>query len=287
MIFKEDSTPKDHTLVTENKNFTWLTWSDDFRKEHKTFQKQLALIKSIDIIKLNQYKSESYSLALERLDKGFLKDFRYYAESLMHFDPDVRIIFFSNLIDKKINGKIFHFLFAAFRSIITDTLKNKMGALYIPLIAGKNISELPLHCDLFLPKILFNVFERVAKDNSGHSTFLKLNHLFDNILPEIKFMPLKVKHKIKQIFNSVTKKDKYWDVMNLLYNEKHLWAEETAYRLNNDKFRIKFSKGEGYMINDKIWMHGRDHTNGGVSIKRLHRLAFANITNPLVLNEED
>lgn len=274
MLFKEDKVPDDHTEVSAVNNIIWLTWSDEFRKEYRTFQKQLALIQPIDILNIRPYKSKSYSLALDRLDQGFLKDFTCYAQALHSFNPESRIVYFSNLIDKKINSKIFHFLFSAFRSVIAERSTEKLAALYMPLIAGKRISELPLHCDLFIPKILFNVFERVARDHSGHSTFLKLDHLFEDILPEIESMPLTIRYKIEKIFNSVTKKDKYWDVMNLLYNEKYAWAKEVAYRLNRDKFSIRFARGEGYMINDKIWMHGRGHTNGGISIKRLHRLAF-------------
>jgi len=43
-----------------------------------------------------------------------------------------------------------------------------MQALYAPLTPGNN-GEFPLHCDMYIPKRLFNVFDDVPDDDSGAS----------------------------------------------------------------------------------------------------------------------
>jgi hypothetical protein len=40
------------------------------------------------------------------------------------------------------------------------------------------------------------------------------------------------------------------------------------------QLRIKLYAGQGYLLSDRAWLHGRDAPRGGVPINRLHRLVF-------------
>ena len=117
------------------------------------------------------------------------------------------------------------------------------------------------------------MYENVATDNSGHSIFLKLDTFFNIILPGI---PSFDKKKIKYLSDLVYKnerQDNYTKFFGILYDDEKCANQikelQTKYRL-----KIRLRKGEGYILNDRIWMHGRDKTNGGISSKRLHRLIY-------------
>src|SRR6202035_3975224 len=194
---------------------------------------------------------------------------------LFHFNPGDRLNFFRHLINDEISNADLHKLFSLLRSHLVFLFKNSMSALYPPLTPMKNQSDFPLHCDLYIPKILFNVFAKVANDNSGCSTFLRLENLFE-LLREVDSMPDNTKRKLKSIVTSETGVDRYEDFFTLLHDEDNPWFAELQGKLIKENLRIRFERGEGYMINDRVWMHGREKTNGGVSIKRLHRLVFNN-----------
>jgi hypothetical protein len=274
-LFKETKTPSHCKLAGTRAKFAWLTWSDPFRNQYKVFKTQLKRVGAIDFIYLKKYNAYNYTfdVNLSTLDPAFLDTFKAYALELLHFSPGERIIFFRDLIDDKINPQTFHFIFALFRSLMVDISRDKMAALYSPLTSGKDESDFPLHCDLYIPTILFNVFEKVASDGSGRSTFLQLETLFDEILPAVSTIPTAKKRKIREIIQSDRRKDRYEEFFMLLYDKSNPWSAELKSKMDKRKMSIKLEKGYGYMLHDRKWMHGRDAING-VPSKRLHRLIF-------------
>jgi hypothetical protein len=275
LLFKEIKSPSHQKLTGTGKKFAWLTWSDAFRKEYKAFNTQLRRAGGIDFIHLKKYKSYNYTfdVNLSGLDPLFLQNFKEYALDLLHFSPGEEIVFFRDLIDDKLTPRTFHFIFALFRSMLVTISRDKMAALYSPLTSGKQEDDFPLHCDLYIPPILFNVFEKVADDNNGRSTFLKLDTLFSEIFPSISSIPTAKKRKIEDIIRSDRRKDRYEEFFMLLYDKSNPWSAELKSAMDKRKMSLKLEKGQGYMLHDRKWMHGRDAING-VPSKRLHRLIF-------------
>jgi hypothetical protein len=193
LLFKEVEPPKHHKKISLQKNLSWFTWSDGFLNEVKLIKQQMRSIKSIDFITLKEYRTYNftYTVNIRICNKEFLNDFRPFIEQLMQFAPGERLIFFRDLINERIDGRTFHFLFALFRAVIVSIQKDRMAALYIPLSTGKNENDFPLHCDLFIPRNLWNVFEKIKQDGSGASTFLRVKELLTNILPATK-MPFDI-----------------------------------------------------------------------------------------------
>jgi hypothetical protein len=278
-LFKKIETPSKYLSVLKGVDCNWFTWSDDFRQEIPEIKQQLKKVKSVDFIFLKKYKEYNYTyqVNINKLDPNFVKIFTEYAICLLKCNPRRRISFFTDLIDENINGRLYHFIIALFRSIIVKVTKDDTNALYSPLTAGKKESEFPLHCDLYIPKILFNIFEKVPDNSTGASIFVKTEVLFKEVIPFIKIIPPEIKRKLKSFIYGARIFDNYDKFYGLLYNEEHPWAKKLKKELHNRKLKIRLVKGQGYMIDDTIWMHGRDKTVGGVSSKRLHRLIF----NPL------
>ena len=44
--------------------------------------------------------------------------------------------------------------------------------------------------------------------------------------------------------------------------------------MESKKQFVKFKKGEGFLVHDRLWLHGRTKTRKNVNIKRLMRLIF-------------
>ncbi|TCD12093.1 hypothetical protein EZ449_03490 [Pedobacter frigidisoli] len=273
-LFEETKIPAIHQNDPKVNQATWLTWSKEFLSLNKALRQQQLINGKVTSVKIRAYKAGNYSVNLKNFDKDLLNQLKLYAAELCRFNPNQELIFFTGLINRKISGNLLQFIFATLKEIIVAKHKDKFAALYIPLVSGKKISELPLHSDLFVTDILLNIFEKVKIDGSGHSTFLPLNFFLVQILPQLESMPLSISEKITEILTVVTKKDRYDELVNLLYNEKHPWNEELLTLMETHQQRILFTKGEGYLINDRNWLHGRAATNGGILKKRLHRLAY-------------
>ena len=275
ILFQETNSPIKHRTYTNRHDIVWYSWAPYFLKEVNALKKYLTHDK-IKFIYLKKYKDYnfSYTLNLSKLDKGFVEHFKHYAYALHHFDTYDQVLFFHDLINDKINGKLFHSIFSILRALLVEITQDEMGALYSPLTSGKKENDFPLHCDLYIPTILFNVMENVSKDNSGHSIFLRIDDLFNYVLPETKKIDRHSIATLKKLVKGDVREDNYDKFYGLLYHES--WASTVKEVSAKYRLRIKLDKGEGYMLNDRIWMHGRDKTNGGVSTKRLHRLIYNN-----------
>lgn len=279
-LFKETEAPGKLPASIKALHCKWFTWSDSFREKIPDLKQQLKRAKTVDFVFLKKYKDYNYTyhVNLDKLDPRFMREFIPYARYLLKFNPGKQIYFFRDLIDAELNGKLFHFIISLLRAAIVKLTRNETQALYSPLTAGKNENDFPLHCDLYIPKILFNVFEKVPDNpSSGASLFVETGVLFNKVIPSFP-MPKDKKAKLRSFVYGNRAKDNYDEFYSILYGEQYPWADKLKKALHKHKLRIKLWKGQGYMLNDTVWMHGRDKTTGGVSSKRLHRLIFNNAT---------
>ncbi len=163
-------------------------------------------------------------------------------------------------------------LFTGLRDAITPNTHDTRGALYAPLgDTGGDPTEFPLHCDLYAPKHLWNVFDDVAhNDRSGASIFLSTS----DMLQMARESGVELS-KIKQLGSFIRSGDgdHYDEFYSLLYSDAPGFPILDK-RMRAASFRIRLQCGEGYLINDRIWMHGRTLTNRSVTRNRLHRLVF-------------
>ena len=256
---------------------SWCTWSDEFRafmselKQNNSF----AQLKP-DLIFIERFNEYNYTHHIDfssilSVDKH--KQFQVYAESLYAIDLPQQLLFFTGLIDNEITAEDMHTLFAVLRSSIVTRYNNEMEALYTPLTVS-NKGYFPLHCDLYIPRTLFNVYENVPSDSSGASIFMTTENLLLNILPGLKTMPDAVKENIEKVIGHNEPVDQYQELYKLLHKRDNAWYKELKEKLENGTFAIKFEKGQGYMLSDRKWLHGRMKPSGALTKKRVHRLVF-------------
>src|SRR5438046_107786 len=67
--------------------------------------------------------------------------------------------------------------------------------------------------------------------------------------------------------------DRYEENYDLLHG-CHDWTKDIEKRMERQLLKVKLFSGQGYMIHDRKWLHGREALSGNLSSKRLYRLVF-------------
>lgn len=255
----------------------WYTWSAEFRSFLRSVRTRDAFRElKPELVFIEGFNEYNYTWQLppERIPafdpEGY---FARYADVLFNTTPGEELLFFDGLIDTEISGEEFHKIFSIFRSLISHNLRNEMEALYTPLTVS-NKGYFPLHCDLYIPRLLFNVYESVPNDDSGASLFLRTDTLCRDILPLLTKMPAETQGHIAGILSDSSYTDRYEEFYELLNNRYNPWYYQLKRRSEQQRFAIRFGKGQGYMLHDRRWLHGRLKPSGLLTEKRVHRLVF-------------
>jgi len=279
--FQSIKVPTDKVDNVVNESATWNTWSSEARIFLKAWNKMCNELEEPKLVSLLGGKPYDYTFSFDpsKITKGLRHDLKLFAESIYNLRVSKCIMFFSNLLDEDFDGRGLHFLFACLRDSLVKLTGDPMSALYAPLGTTTNSvihsagADFLLHADLYTPNILFNVFEDVTPDASGASLFLQTSSLCD-ILVSIKTLSSMNINRILNCLTTVDRQDHYTEFFNLLHSREHKWVNELEDKLRTRQMRIKLEKGEGYLIHDRLWLHGREAPSTPVTQKRLHRLIF-------------
>jgi len=274
-LFQQSSPPPEQSRLPINEVASWFTWSEEFRAVYRAWTKHLRKFDKPQLIHLmGGGVPYDYTFSFGEsspTDEGLAEDLNFFIQDLYDSKLPTELMLFTGLIDDDLDGEDLHYLFTYFRDAIARLAMHPMCALYAPL--GNTEGDFPLHADLYIPRILFNVFEDVPDDLSGASVFLSVATLKE-LLPQVKSLPDNVRINIMRYLTEQYERDLYSEFFNILYGAGCAWVEELEKNMNFRKLRIKLYSGQGYLINDRLWLHGRETLNGSFSKKRLHRLIF-------------
>lgn len=275
MLQRIDS-PKRKLTIDQDQHPQWYTWTDTFVKDLHSLKKELDQV-DVRLVHFadNTEYNYTYSIDAERFSDNTLAYFETCARELCRLNPSQHLFFFTNLINRQISNTNFQKIFCLLRHSIIKLRNEANQALYAPLNGGKHQSNFPLHCDLYIPKILWNIYGQVPSDGSGRTLLLKVKQVF-SVLDAIPTVPKETLKRLRQLIAQHDPTDNFNEFYQLLHNPANKWNKDFIRETKKLQSTILFSRGEGYMIHDRIWMHGRDHTSGGISRKRLHRLIFNN-----------
>jgi hypothetical protein len=129
-----------------------------------------------------------------------------------------------------------------------------------------------LHADLFLVDKLWLIFDDVPSDGTGSSTFVTREALVE-ALDSVRSVPARVRAELVQLVHGQLRRDSFDRLYALLHLDKR-WREELHAALELRTLRIALRSGEGYLINDRYWLHGRDAASTAVGRRRFRRLTF-------------
>jgi hypothetical protein len=256
----------------------WNTWSVDFRHFLRAYGGTLAeaprpvLRHILDGRPYDYTFSISFSEVSSQLDLSALHEFAVGLYDLQ-FQAD-RLIFLDRLLNRDLSGNGLQWLFAFFRETIVRLAGDEMAALSTPLgRVGPSVAGFPLHADLYPAETLFNVFDEVPSDDSGASLFLDFATL-TKLMSEIAGVPSEIKELVHECREDVLTTDRFEDFYSALHSGNTPWKAELERAMLASAERIRLHGGQGYLLNDRKWLHGREAPTGGVSGRRLHRLVF-------------
>ena len=131
----------------------------------------------------------------------------------------------------------------------------------------------PLHADLYVQKSLLIVFDNVPGDDTGQTLLIPTDEFIQTIRL-LKTMPPDAKSYITELLLQEAGEDRFNEFYYFLYEKNAPWREELATALASKQVMVKFLRGEGFLLNDRRWLHGRTSPSGPVRVDRLHRLTF-------------
>lgn len=276
-IFQKTAPPREQAALAVNAHAAWYTWSPEFRSLFGAWRKQVRKLKGPRPLRLlgGEEYDNTFSLSPAALtDTGLTRDLMPFVEDLYHLNVGRRIMLFDRMLGEHLCGHELHCLFAYFRAAIVAITGDPLAAIHQPLHREyKRPKEFPLHADLYVPRVLLNIFDDVPADTSGASTFLSVP-LFLRMLPEVKALEGQAGARIAEILTGIHREDKYEEFYHLLHGSDRAWRTELAEKMAARQLKIKLRSGQGYLIDDRAWLHGRDAPSSGVTRKRLHRLIF-------------
>lgn len=275
-MFKRVEPPIVHKKHTVNKWCEWYSWSDECRNLLINISNNIENLPTPELLGSDESKpyNKTFSITCQIKDMAIHNSISNMAESLYHLNVGDNLHFFTCMLDEKIQSKTIHY-FLSYLQFYTENMYNKKTVvLYSPL---GSISEkgfpFPLHLDLYLQKKLMIIFDNVPKDRSGKTLLLPVI-LFWKILDSLETMSDNRKDEIRNLIKKDQKEDKFTDFYNFLYQKNAIWKRELSQKMRSQRIEIKLNRGEGLLLHDRKWLHGRTSPSNGVPSDRLYRLAF-------------
>jgi hypothetical protein len=208
----------------------------------------------------------------ERVPDGVRAGASELAEALYAADlPPGGLAICTGMAD--VGGPNVRFLFALLRQLLGEIAGDPSVALYIPIsMAGDADGTFPLHADLFPPQVLLNVFVDAPDRPEGATRLLPMAR-YEQIVAES--VPADVCDRLlRYIHREAFTPDDYMSWYRLMY-DGHPWSAEVKQRLIDACTRTHLQRGEGYLVDDLAWLHGRDYLSKDLlTYQRLQRLTF-------------
>jgi hypothetical protein len=277
-LFEKVDPPRSQAKLAINRHAHWFTWSSEFRfflKEWKAYSRTLSRLEAVFFDQNDEY-AWTYTLNMARIsDAGIKAALDTYTKRLFEMKVPRQIMLLTDLLGGCLDRRALQMLFAALRAGLVDLLPSPRHAVFSRAQVERKDRQFLLHADLYIPELLFNVFDVVPDDDSGASMFLSLSSL-RRILPRIEYFDINAREELLTSFSKTIDRDGFNRVYRLLHGSHNPWVPELEKAMDKEKLRIKLRTGQGYLIHDRKWLHGREVTSGNVSCNRFYRLVFNN-----------
>lgn len=256
-------------LLNDRKSTCSLTWDPKFKSFFLRLLSSPALPKRVSLKAIRgcePYES-SYEISTQTIDQSDRSELLSWGKQLLRFDPEARLCILSNMLPRGWSKQNTRRLFALIRRSITDSLAQDQLCLYSPVVRARRDSGFPLHADCFMTPRLLLVFDEIPSDGTGASLFLTKSKLMARLRHDSERAAAREK-SIRDLLASSPSQDSFDRLFAALYP-----TDEIVPALEQ-QFRVRFRSGDGYVIDDRHWLHGREACSGSVSSFRFHRLTF-------------
>jgi hypothetical protein len=254
----------------------WQTWSVETRQILHRLAESAPKLPEPQLVRFGSGEYE-YSLDIDLatcLRPALWRQVKQVVRALYELKPRAGIVLFDRLFDSRIDGKVLRLLLAAARNELVKMAGDSRAAIYAPLGAsgGAEQGDFPIHADLYRPVILWNIFDNVPADGSGASLFLRATTLLQAVR-DSSGIPKDVKKRIRELLRGPIRSDSYEEFWDLIHGA-HPWVTRLERIIKREQLVFGLGRGQGYMVHDRLWLHGRQAPRTKVGRDRLHRLIF-------------
>jgi hypothetical protein len=217
----------------------------------------------------------TYLLDMQVIQEGSLAPVLVPLAQAFHgyTEPPEGIALLCDLFDEEVDALTLRWLFAGLVTLMgTDALPG--SALNPPIQSAEPLgSAFRLHADLFRETMLMSVFDRVPSDHTGACVLLDVP-TFRQILEGLESMPFATRERILELIEDRNGEDRFDELFHHMHHPSHPWADELLLRTRSAQFTLQPRRGQGYVVDDRRWLHGREPQSCRVETDRLYRVVF-------------
>lgn len=268
-------TPRRHRHEPLAQQADWYTWSPETIHLIEINLPHLANLRnpaSIWVRGCEPYPS-TYSYRLSALPKSLAGFAIETAEALLRVRVGPKLRFTSGMLEPPLTSAVLHKIFALMRAGMAHVNGDPRTALHAPVKTERRDKGFALHSDLFLTERLFLIFDNVPPGTSGKSVFLS-REVFETAVAGATLMPAQQQSKLRSLMRGQVNGDSFNEWFELVYSSEYPWTGQLGRRTKQLSQAIKFQRGEGYLLHDRHWLHGRTAAKGFVSENRFRRLVY-------------
>jgi hypothetical protein len=196
-----------------------------------------------------------------------------FAAKLSRWRVRGKLWFFRDMLVPPFDAGHIRPVFAALRTALVALARDERAALYAPVTPEKKDPGFSMHADLFLTTRLWLIFDNVPEDGTGASLFLSRAELL-SVLRSIKAIPDRAVCQVATLMTRPIARDSFDRLYSILHGEHRDWHVSLSSVLRSKAATIPFGRGEGYLIDDREWLHGRAAASLAVTARRFHRITF-------------
>lgn len=264
-----ESSGKNGSLATDA---LWLTWSQSFLYKVEILRSSRRFPQKLKLVSVPGCKPYDSSYEVHDLRDAFVQDLMPFAKSLLYFETSDKLFLLDDMINKTIDKRVLLYVLALLREGICKIQDNRRAALVSPVTTCKKDQGFSLHSDLFLCQKLLLIFDDVPDDGTGVSLFVSRKELLQCC--KIAGVPSVVSSRLRNLMSDPISKDSFNEFFSLLHDGQHQWNLRLANELRNTQRAILLKHGQGYLIGDRMWLHGRTASSAPIKSNRFRRLVF-------------
>jgi hypothetical protein len=274
-IFTATTVPARLKIIRLAQESLWLTWSPAFRQLIERLRQAGVLQRRVSITRVPSCKpyDKTYTISYGKLAPELRQRIQEFLPSLKTQSCGKKAVFFRRMLSPTLSSNEIRALFALLRVAFIEQDGDPAASLYSPVSPEKNDPGFNLHADLYLPTKLWLIFDDVPDDGSGASLFLTRKQLLRS-MQSVAGVPKKAHQEVAQLLDLPLAKDSYNKMYDLIYDRSKPWCRRLQTAMTRDMQSVCLFRGEGYLIDDRNWLHGRSPVSQAVTERRFHRLTF-------------
>lgn len=250
----------------------WWTWSLEARRFLMAERRELESLRleSTNVVH-NDYPTALLPVPGHRL-RQLLDHVVPLSDGMRSLVPEIEPRFLCGLFRPPLSPKAVSHFCALLARAQNDRRPGPAPAMFVPPNQSPISSDFLPHSDLFPRRRLLIVYDQVAAPEWSESLLLPWAQAFPVLRSS--GMPARSLARIRKLLSIRVAADGFDELFKLLYDDKVPHGKRVMEAFRTVSTCVPFRRGEGYLLDDRRWLHGRRLTRGATTRARFRRLVF-------------